>query len=544
MKVNLLLFILLPNAIFLIKIEKIKETLISEEKNVYEIESNYIITQISWTKSENYILNYLLGVFEASNDPSFKDAIPIGIIKEQGEFNEVNYLDLNVPNTYKYIRYVPPNRNYTKIFPIKFYGYQVDSTEALNQTKYFQVTNLPLISIHLKNESESVKDSDSDCSVTLINNGKIEIDEKAEIKLRGRSSNMAADKKSYRIKFDTKQKIFNFKGKEKRWTLIANHFDRSFIRNALAFKISELMKMKFSPRCQPVDVILNGNYQGNYLICDKIEVGKNRVNITEMETTDISEPNVTGGYLLQIGTGGFGRGRSEPNSFKTNKGITGKIEYPEEDEITPEQMDYISEKLNQFEEEIYNGVLDSIDLESYSKYFLIEEFCGDPDNVFGSFYFSKERNDDKFYFGPVWDFDLGFDNDRRLYPTSEKPQFCLYYGDSAGTTREFVITLISNKNVIEYIKKTWDELRENVLEENVLLSFIEERSQYIEESAELNLLKWDNYVKEGRQGWGFPLGRKGENFVESLEIVKTYVKDRLISLTNLINEAYISSLNN
>ena len=207
MKVNLFLFILLPNAILLINIEKIKETLISEEKNVYEIESNYIITQISWTKSENYILNYLLGVFEASNDPSFKDAIPIGIIKEQGEFNEVNYLDLNVPNTYKYIRYVPPNRNYTKIFPIKFYGYQVDSTEALNQTKYFQVTNLPLISIHLKNESESVKDSDSDCSVTLINNGKIEIDEKAEIKLRGRSSNMAADKKSYRIKFDTKQKI-------------------------------------------------------------------------------------------------------------------------------------------------------------------------------------------------------------------------------------------------------------------------------------------------------------------------------------------------
>ena len=544
MKVNLFIFILLPNAILLINIEKIKETLISEEKNVYEIESNYIITQISWTKSENYILNYVLGVFEASNDSSFTDAIPIGIIKELGEFNEVNYLDLNAPNTYKYIRYIPPNNNYTKIFPIKFYGYQIDSAEALNQTKYFQVTNLPLISIHLKNESESVKDSDSDCSITLINNGKIEIDEKAEIKLRGRSSNRAAEKKSYRIKFDTKQKIFNFKGKEKRWTLIANHFDRSFIRNALAFKISELMKMKFSPRCQPVDVILNGNYQGNYLICDKIEVGKNRVNITEMETTDISEPNVTGGYLLQIGTGGFGRGRSEPNSFKTNKGITGKIEYPEEDEITPEQMDYISEKLNQFEEEIYNGVLDSIDLESYSKYFLIEEFCGDPDNVFGSFYFSKERNDDKFYFGPVWDFDLAFDNDKRLYPTSEKPQFCLYYGDSAGTTREFVITLISNKNVIEYIKKTWDELRETVMQENVLLSFIEERSQYIEESAELNLLKWDNYVKEGRQGWGFPLGRKGENFVESLEIVKVYVKDRLISLTNLINEAYISSLNN
>ena len=101
----------------------------------------------------------------------------------------------------------------------------------------------------------------------------------------------------------------------------------------------------------------------------------------------------------------------------------------------------------------YNGILDSIDLESYSKYFLVEEFSGDPDNVFSSFYFTKERNDDKFYFGPVWDFDLGFDNDRRLIPTSEKPEFTLNYGDSAGTTREFVKTLIGNKNVIGYIKQ-------------------------------------------------------------------------------------------
>ena len=60
------------------------------------------------------------------------------------------------------------------------------------------------------------------------------------------------------------------------------------------------MQLKYTPRCQPVDLILNGNYQGNYYVCDKIEVGKNRVNISKMEPTDISEPNITGGYLLQI----------------------------------------------------------------------------------------------------------------------------------------------------------------------------------------------------------------------------------------------------
>ena len=555
MKLYLIISIFLPVIVFSVKNEKIKEITVSEKNNIIEIGQNYVITQISWTKTEDYILNYLLGVFEASNDPSFKNGIPIAIIKEEGKFNEVNYLDINTLNTYKYIRYIPPNGNNTKIFPIKIYGYQIESSEKLNETKYFQVTNLPLVSIHTENSTETSKEKDINCFITIINDGKIEVNENALIKNRGRSSNFAAQKKSFRIKFDSKQKILNFKGKEKRWTLIANHFDRSFLRNVLAFKISELMKLKFTPRCQPVDVILNGNYQGNYYICDKIEVGNNRVNITKLTTTDISEPNITGGYLLEIDAssgfndrfGGNGYGGGGANSFKTTKGIVGKIEFPKEDEITPEQKDYIIEKLNKFENDVYNGILDSIDLESYSKYFLIEEFSGDPDNVFSSFYFTKERNDDKFYFGPVWDFDLGFDNDKRLSPTSEKPEFCLNYGDSAGTTREFVKTLIGNKDVIGYIKKTWDNLCDTVLNEKVLVDFLDEKSEYIKESAELNLLKWDNYVESGKgkgRGWGGGFGgfgRKGENFEVSVEVVKDYVKDRFPSLTKLINSAYSSS---
>ena len=208
------------------------------------------------------------------------------------------------------------------------------------------------------------------------------------------------------------------------------------------------------------------------------------------------------------------------------------------------KKDYITEKLNQFEDEVYNGIFDSIDLESYSKYFLVEEFSGDPDNVFSSFYFTKERNDDKFHFGPVWDFDLGFDNDKRLNPTSEKPEFCLNYGDSAGTTREFIKTLIGYKEVMEYIKKTWENLCDTVLNEKVLIDFLNESSENIKESAELSLLKWDNYVAEGKGGrqWGGGgfggFGRKGENFEDSVEVLKDYVKNRFISLTNLINKAY------
>ena len=548
MKLYLILSIFLTTFKFLVNAQKLKEISISEEDGIIEIEPNYIISQISWTKTGDYLLNYLLGVFEASNDRSFSTCIPIAIIKEEGKFNEVNFIDINTPNTYKYIRYVAPNKNKTKITPIKIYGYQLESSENLNKRKYFQVTNLPLISIITKNSSE-IKDEDIDCKVTIINDGKIENNENASIKLRGRSSK-GAQKKPYRLKFDSKQQILNFKGKEKKWTLIANHYDRSFLRNFLAFKISELMELKFTPRCHPVDVILNGNYQGNYYICDKLEIGKNRVNIAKLEATDISEPNITGGYLLQIdassgfsGRGGWKYGNSDSNNtFKTNKGIVGNIEFPKEDEITPEQKNYIIQKLNKFEDEVYNGIFDSIDLESYSKYFLVEEFSGDPDNVFSSFYFTKERNDDQFHFGPVWDFDLGFDNDKRLIPTSEKPEFCLNYGDSAGTTREFIQKLIGYKEVMGYIKKTWEKLCDTVLSEKVLIDFLNEKSEYIKESAELNMLKWDNYVTEGKGGrqWGGGFGRKGEDFDTSVEVLRDYVKNRFISLTNLINKAYSS----
>ena len=560
MKLYLLFIIFFPTIIFSLKAEKIKEIAVSEKNNIIELGENNIIAQISWTKTDDYDLNYLLGVFEGSNDPSFKNGIPIAIIKENGKFNEVNFIDINAPEPFKYIRYIPPNSNNTKIFPIKIYGYELESNEKYEKQKYFQITNLPLVSIYTENFTDPLQKEDLNCTITIINDGNIQNNETSFIKVRGRSSNFASPKKSFRIKFATKQKILDIKGKDKKWTLIANHFDRSFLRNFLAFKISDIIGLKFTPRCRPVDVIINGNYRGNYYICDKLEVGENRLNITKMEETDITEPNITGGYFLEIDASS--RRGGEINIFKTNKGINGKIEYPKEDKLNSEQKTYIQEKLNKFEDEVYNGILDSIDLESYSKYFLVEEFCADPDHVFSSFYFHKERNDDKFYFGPVWDFDLAFDNDKRLDPTSEKPEFSLNYGDSSGTTRQFIKTLLANKNVIGYIKKTWENLCETVLTENVLIDFIEENSAYIKESAELNLFKWDNTVTESRNprggNWGgnngnsgnggrgggmggMGFGRKGEDFETSVEVIKEYVRKRFDSLTNLINKAYSSA---
>ena len=125
--------------------------------------------------------------------------------------------------------------------------------------------------------------------------------------------------------------------KAKKWTLIPNMYDKTLMRNILGYQMSFIFGLKYSPSCRYIDLILNGDYRGNYLICDKIEVGEGRVDITKMDETCIKEPEISGGYLVQ-GQGGSISGDS--GTFKTAKGITLAYEYPEFKDITEEQKKY------------------------------------------------------------------------------------------------------------------------------------------------------------------------------------------------------------
>ena len=516
-------------------IQNMLEIKYSINNNIIELEPDYIITKIGWTKREDYKFNYLLGIFEGSNDPSFLDAVPIAMIKEQGNLNAINYIDVNIPRVYKYIRYIPPNQNKTDISPIKFYG-QLQSEIDINLREDFQITNLPLISIHTEDSIKPTqKSQELNCKIVITNEGKIQTKEDATIKVRGKSTSMQ-EKKPYKIKFNTKQEILGLKGSYKKWTLIANHYDRSLMRNALAFKVGQLVGYEYTPRCLPVDLVLNAEYRGNYYLCDQIEIGKDRINIDKMEKTDITEPNITGGYYCEIDGGGDFYGYT---NLVTPKGIKWKINEPDEDDITEEQKNYIIGKMNQFESEAYNGIFNSMDYETYSKFFLVEEFCGDPDELWSSFYFTKRRNDDKFYFGPIWDFDLAFDNDMRLIPTNDKPDFVFNYagGAQAGTMLNFTKILIGEKSIINYIRETWENLKKTTLNEDALINFIDQQQELIKESAELNFIKWDNYVKEKNSRKRGRSKINSKSFTADIDTLKDYIKKRFVSLTNIIDKA-------
>ena len=525
----------------LIESSEIKSSVL--DNGVIDLDSDYIITRISWVKRESYKYNYLLGIFEGANDPSFKDVIPLGMIKDDESLELINYININTPFSYKYIRYIPPNKNNSDITPIKIYGYKKSEfPENLKEKKNFQATNLPLISIYTENLEEiTEKRIKLNCKILIVNKGIIEINETAKINVRDETKAYLSPKFPYSIEFSSRQKVLGLEGKYKKWELISNYFDRSLLRNSLALKLSELMKFEYTVRCIPVDVILNGNFKGNYYICDNIGVGKNRINIKNNNLNENYTNDNDGGYLLEIDAEYY----NGKKHFKTDKGIFGKILYPKEEKITPEQENYIINKLNTLEKEVYNGKFKNIDLETYSKQFLLEEFCGDLLHIYSSFYLYKKIGNDKFYFGPVWDFDTAFDNDKRLIPTNEKPKFCFNYYSASGSMKNFTNELIRNKYSFEYIKNMWENLCNAVLNERILIDFLEEQKIYLEESAKLNFWKYDNFVEEYDPygfNWGmrdFLFGRKGENFELSVEVLKDYILKRFDSLSKLLHNPNI-----
>ena len=310
--------------------------------------------------------------------------------------------------------------------------------------------------------------------------------EKAKIKLRGNAT-LRLEKKSYRIKFDEKQNPLSMPAKAKSWTLLANHSDKTLIRNMLAFKISSLFEMKYTPACKPVDLIVNGEFKGNYGLCDQVEEGEGRIEVTKMDKSCIKEPEISGGYVIAADQWAKMSGESY---YESDKGVIYTIKYPDNKDRVPEQSEYIQNAFNLAEGESYNSTLDRIDLETFCKYILIEDLTGNGE-AFWSTYMTKERNDDKIYFGPVWDFDISFDNDRRIYPVLEIKDFVFRHGSSAGTMNTLAEKILFTDEGLKKLKDVWRKYSEVVVSKANLLKYISDEVNEIDQSQKLNFMRWD-----------------------------------------------------
>ena len=503
-----------------------------------DLGEKHVITRVGWSPREGSYgpKRVVLALFEGANDPNFLDGVPLYLVDQEGTVGSMSYADVNVSRGFRYVRYIGPNDARCNIAEVAFYGH----TGEGDDTQFYQLTNLPTLSFHtVDNIDPYDKIHELVSSFTIIYaDGTMIQEETGTTRYRGNGS-LTNPKKPYRIKLDTQKRMFKDSdmrspAKAKKWTLINNHDDKTLMRNLVAFEIARRMGYDYVPWSKPVDVIVNGEYKGCYQLSDQLTVDRNRINLTEMEPTDIEGEALTGGYLLELD----GYASQETSWFTSASGNPVTIKSPDDEEIMPEQAAYIRREFNLMEAKILAANFDDpvlgfrskLDEKTLLQYWLTEELAGNPD-AFWSCYFTKERGDERFHMGPVWDFDNAFDNDYRNFPTNDLGDFISLARGGAGNFRALLKRIFSDQVLRDSMAVMWNNARaERGITKESLLAYIDSTAQELMQSQRLNFMRWPVLNQKVQVN-----PRAGGSYEVELGWLKEYLENRISWLDNFIN---------
>lgn len=356
---------------------------------------------------------------------------------------------------------------------------------------YTPITNLPTIFINTENGVGVTSKEEYVKAVVTVRNAANEEDNitevEAEIKGRGNST-WGMAKKPYRLKFDKKIQLLGNDAKEKNWVLLANFADKTLMRNALAFETARnLFHFGFTPSVTFVDVVLNGRNIGNYLLTDQVEVKEKRVPVVEQETTvAMGDSEISGGYLIEVD----GFAEQEISWFKTAKDMKITIKYPKDDEINAAQKNYISNYTQRMENALFSANMSDerrgwrryVDEDSWIDWYIACELFGNSDSWWST-YMYKDR-DEKFKMGPLWDFDIAFNNDYRIGDATQK-----FMRESACEPKTWIKQWWKDETLVEAVKKRWNKIgAENI--RAFMNNYIDSTAALLDESQANNFKMW------------------------------------------------------
>jgi len=369
-------------------------------------------------------------------------------------------------------------------------------------------------------------------------------DPASEIKGRGNAT-WSLDKKAYQIKLDKKQSILEM-GKDKTWIILANHGDRSLIRNKLAYDFAKDMDMEFALDCEFVDVYFNGEYQGNYLLTEKVELGKERVNIYDLEEKDENPDadRVTGGYLIEYDR------LAESEITWTVGPETGRlitIKSPEE--ANDEQRAYITGFIGNMEKSIYaddgkspegKHYSEYMDVDSFIKLYWINEIFKNGDFFYGSTFMYKDVGEnEKLYSGPAWDFDITLANacsNAGAGTPARQANLASPIGWWVRTVADgFTKRLFAHEDFRLRNKEIYDTIvRELLLN---MSQRADEYAEYIRKSADMNFVRWNVLLQDHQ--WETP--NKSVTYDGEIDFVKTYLSRRAEWIDKTMNSDMATS---
>ncbi len=322
------------------------------------------------------------------------------------------------------------------------------------------------------------------------------------IELRG-SSSQQFPKKSFGFETwdhagnDSSVSLLGFPS-ETDWVLYAPYSDKSLLRNSLAYYLFGRFG-HYSPLAKFVELYLNGQYRGIYVLVEKIKCGPSRVDIDNLTDTDIRDLELTGGYILKL---------DKSTGDKNNEGFYSRnaptiinrphffiFDDPDGDDIQSAQRNYIRNKVNDFEASLRSayykdpdvGYRSYLDVQSFVDFFIINELSRNIDGLRLSSYLYKDRDDrdPRFHAGPAWDYDIAFGN-------------CYYGGAELSSGWQYLYEeddhpipfwwerLMTDIYFTENLRCRWNQLREGVLHTDSIHEYIDGLVEHIGDAATHN----------------------------------------------------------
>ncbi|PJA97184.1 MAG: spore coat protein CotH [Ignavibacteriales bacterium CG_4_9_14_3_um_filter_34_10] len=370
---------------------------------------------------------------------------------------------------------------------------------------------------------------------------------KIQIEIRGSSSQLYP-KKSYAVQtvdafgISMNTSLLELP-KENDWVFYGPYADKSLIRNIVSYKLFNEMG-HYASRSKLFELVINGEYKGVYVLLEKIKRDKNRVDIAKLTPQDIEGDELTGGYIVKIdkvnGTETEGWYSDFPPYTDAWQKILYQYHYPDEDEITLEQKNYIINKINEFESVMYSptfnepfgGYYDLIGLDSFADVFLITELSRNVDGYRLSAFMHKDKNSNggKLKCGPIWDYNFTFGN-ADYYSAWSTSGWHLYteFRDDPFQIPFWWKKLMMDKIFTNRIARRWADLRQNIFSNQHILGMTDSLSSLLAESQVRNFNKWKIL---GTYVW--PNYFIGNTFELEINYLKSWVNYRLNWLDSII----------
>ena len=313
-----------------------------------------------------------------------------------------------------------------------------------------------------------------------FNIGSAESPMSLEIRGRGHSS-WRGVKKPYKIKLAEKTPLLGM-NKNKHWALL-----RFYEPTVAGMQLGNIIGMDWTPSTRPVEVVLNGDYLGLYLLTETNRIDKNRLNMYEQPNWNEDENTIPYGWLVEVDN------YYETNqiSIRENDSWNLRLTYHSPDSLSTAQRQWLVGEFQDINAAIYDKDKNNstweqmIDVDAMARYFIIQEVLDNSDGFHGSFYLHKDRKDDaRWIAGPLWDLSC---NQR------EKTDYTFRMKTSYGFTPHWIGELIQDTDFCNAVKDAWEEFYPR--EVQPLMDYIDEHLLLCSDSFEQEKVQW-NYSNQ------------------------------------------------